>query len=141
MSTLLDMKYIQKVASVLNMILKWEKVCIIINKVCTYYWYVFKCVHTLIITNKRCAYCAHSHVTKNKLRNVYVFYTLYINQFNVLPFLSWRKDRSRPASSSMLLCRGRHEELEEGCQPPCIAREQSVPQTFFHFLYILDTPD
>jgi hypothetical protein len=31
MSTLLDMKYTQNVTSVLNIILKWEKVCIIIK--------------------------------------------------------------------------------------------------------------
>ena len=29
----------------------------------------------------------------------------HINKLDILPFLSWRKDRSRPASSSMLLCR------------------------------------
>ena len=30
-----------------------------------------------------------------------------MNKLDILPFLSWRKDRSRPASSSMLLCRTR----------------------------------
>ncbi len=29
----------------------------------------------------------------------------HINKLDILPFLSWRKDRSRPASSFMLLCR------------------------------------
>jgi hypothetical protein len=64
MSTLLDMKYIQKVASVLNMILNWEKVSIIMNKVCTYCYYVFKCMHTLIVTIKtsKGAHTVHTHM-------------------------------------------------------------------------------
>ena len=35
----------------------------------------------------------------------------------------------------------RHEQLKERHQPPCVAREQPVPQALFHFLDILDTPN
>ena len=36
---------------------------------------------------------------------------------------------------------GRHEELEKGNQPPCIAREKPVPQPLFDFLDVIDTPN
>ncbi len=36
---------------------------------------------------------------------------------------------------------GRHEQLKERHQSPCVARKQPVSQTLFHFLDILDTPN
>jgi hypothetical protein len=36
---------------------------------------------------------------------------------------------------------GRHKELEEGHEPPRVARQQPVPEPLFHILYILDAPD
>jgi hypothetical protein len=36
---------------------------------------------------------------------------------------------------------GRHEELEEGYQPPSVARQQPVPETLLYFLDILDAPN
>ena len=32
--------------------------------------------------------------------------------------------------------RRRHEEIKERYQPPCVAREQSVPQPLFHLLHV-----
>ena len=36
---------------------------------------------------------------------------------------------------------GRHEQVKERNQSPCVARQQPVPETLLHFLYILDTPN
>ena len=81
------------------------KVCKSNQKVCTYFLYELFCVHrdTNTITIKRCTFCAHPDVTKNRMYAHILHY--HINKLDKLPFLSWRKDRSRPASSSTLLCR------------------------------------
>ena len=40
-----------------------------------------------------------------------------------------------------LVLGARHEQVKERHQSPCVARQQPVPETLLHFLYILDTPN
>jgi hypothetical protein len=56
------------------------------------------------------------------------FIHYHINPFDILPFLSWRKDRSRPASSSMLLCRIDMPIVKMNCEMiACGRRRQAGP--------------